>query len=85
MYPGEQSRFCDWPRAGLSRDRSLSPGRVNIFLFSTVSKPVLGPIQRGSFSVDEAPGHEVDQSPLSSAEVKDASIYRSTPSFVLMA
>jgi hypothetical protein len=40
---GWRSRYSDWIRAERSRGRSSSPGRVENFLFSTSSRPVLGP------------------------------------------
>jgi hypothetical protein len=53
------------------------PIRGNSFLFSTVSRPALGPTQSPIQWVLEVlslgikqPGHEADLSPLSSAEVK---------------
>jgi hypothetical protein len=54
--PGWRSRYSDWLRAGRPRGLSSNPGRVKNFLFSTSSRPVLGPTQasysmgaRGSF------------------------------------
>jgi hypothetical protein len=38
-----RSRYSDWLRAGRLRGRSSSPGRVKNFLFSTSSRPALGP------------------------------------------
>jgi hypothetical protein len=43
--PGERSRYSDWLRAGRRRGRSSSPRRVKNFLFSTSSRPGLGPTQ----------------------------------------
>jgi hypothetical protein len=39
------SRYSDWLRAGRPWDRSSSPGRGKSFLFSTYSRPALGPTQ----------------------------------------
>jgi hypothetical protein len=39
------SQDSDWLRAGRPRGRSLSPGRVKNFLFSTSSRPALGSTQ----------------------------------------
>jgi hypothetical protein len=39
------SRNSDWLRAGRPRSRSSSPSRVKNFLFSTSSRPALGPTQ----------------------------------------
>jgi hypothetical protein len=69
---------------------SPSPGRGKIFLLSTSSKPDLGPIQPpiqwvpGVLSPGAKwPGREVDYSPPTSAEVKNAWIYTFTPPYVL--
>jgi hypothetical protein len=43
--PGWHSRYSDCLRAGWPRSRSSSPGRAEHFLFSTSSRPVLGPTQ----------------------------------------
>jgi hypothetical protein len=40
-----RSRYSDWLRAGRPRGRNWSPGRVKNFLFSTSSRPALGPTQ----------------------------------------
>jgi hypothetical protein len=73
-------------RAGRPRGRSSSPGKGKIYLLSTMSRSVLGlvqpPIQlvpRVIFPWVKRPGREADQSPLTSAEVKDTWIYTSTP------
>jgi hypothetical protein len=57
-----------------------------IFLFTTTSRPALGPTQiliqwvPGSFSLGvKRPGCEADHSPQSSAKVKNARSYASTP------
>jgi hypothetical protein len=39
------SRYSDGLRAGRPRGRSSSPGMVENFLFSTASRPALGPTQ----------------------------------------
>jgi hypothetical protein len=63
-----------------------SPRGLGIFLFTAVSRPALGPTQppiqwvTGALSVwVNWPGHEADHSPSSSAEVKNAWSYISTP------
>jgi hypothetical protein len=43
--PGWLSRYSDWLRAGRQRGRSSSPGRGEIFLSSTASRPVPEPTQ----------------------------------------
>jgi hypothetical protein len=80
------SRYSDWLRAGRSRGRISSPGKVKNFLFSTSSKPVLGstqpPIQWLPWVLSlgvKRPGYEADHSPATSAEVKKTWIYISTP------
>jgi hypothetical protein len=59
---------------------------LGIFLFSTASRPALGPTQPpmkcvpGAHSVGvKRPAHEVDHLPPSSAEVKNPWSYTSTP------
>jgi hypothetical protein len=73
------SRYSDWLRDGQPSGQSSSPGRGNIFLISTESRPALGPIQPHVQWVTESispgvkrPGREADQSPPSSAEIKNA-------------
>jgi hypothetical protein len=68
----------------------LSPSRARIFSMS--SRPVLGPTQPpiqwvpGAISAGvKRPGHEVDHSPPTSAEVKKTWIYISIPPYVFMA
>jgi hypothetical protein len=80
------SGYSDWLRPGRPRGRSSSPGRVKIFLFSTASRPVLGPTQPPIQWVPGAvppgvkrQGREADRSPPTSAEVKKTWIYTSTP------
>jgi hypothetical protein len=65
---------------------------LGTFLFTTASGTVLGttqsPIQwvPGVLSLGvKRPGHEIDHSPPSSAEVKNARNYTSTPQYVFMA
>jgi hypothetical protein len=66
------------------------PAGAGIFLYSTASRPALGPTQPSIKRVPEAfslrvkwPGREADRSPPSSAEVKNAWSYTSTPPYVL--
>jgi hypothetical protein len=66
--------------------------RLSIFLFTTASRTALGPTQppiqwiRAALSLGvKRPGHEVDHSPPSSAKVKNAWSYTSTPQYVFMA
>jgi hypothetical protein len=65
---------------------------LGIYLFTTVSRTALGPTQPpikwvpGTLSLGvKRPGHEADHSPPSSAEVKNAWSYTSTPQYVFMA
>jgi hypothetical protein len=65
---------------------------LEIFLFTTASRTALGPTQPpiqwvpAAFSLGvKRPGREVDHLPPSSAEVKNASSYTSTPQYVFMA
>jgi hypothetical protein len=67
---------------------SSSPGRGKNFLFSTLSRQALGPIQPPMQWVPGAlspgvkwPGPEADYSPPTSAEVKKTWIYTSTPPY----
>jgi hypothetical protein len=65
--------------------------KLGIFLFTTVSRPTLGPIQP---PIQWVPGalsfgvkvlvREADNSPPSSVEVKNAWSYASTPQFAFM-
>jgi hypothetical protein len=68
-----------------------SPGR-GLELFTTASGPALGPTQPPIQRVREAlyrgvkrPGSETDHSPPSSAEIKNAWSYTSTPQYTFMA
>jgi hypothetical protein len=90
--PGYCSRYSDWLRAARPKGRSPSPGRVKNFLFSTASRPALGPSQPptqwvlGTVSpVVKRPGHEADHSPPASAEIKKMWICRSTSPCAFMA
>jgi hypothetical protein len=72
------SRYSDWLRAGRQRGRSSSPGRVNNFALFIRSSPVLGfsqpPIQWLPWALSpgvKRPGREADDSPPTSAEVKN--------------
>jgi hypothetical protein len=74
FYLRKRSQFSDWLRAGRPRGWSLSPGRVKNFLFSTSSRPVLGPTQPpiprvpGALSPGvKRPGCEADHSPPTNA------------------
>jgi hypothetical protein len=65
---------------------------VKNFLFSTSSRPVLGPTQPPIQWVPWAispgvkrPGREADHSPPTGAEVKNTWIYTSTPPYAFMA
>jgi hypothetical protein len=84
--PGQLSRYSDWLRAGRRRGRSSCPGRVKNFLFSTSSRPALGPTQPPIQWVPGArspgvkrEGREADYSPPINAEVKKTWVYTSTP------
>jgi hypothetical protein len=86
------SRYSDWLRAGRPRSWSLSPGGIKNFLFSTSSRPALGPTQPpiqwvpGALSSGaNLQGREADQSPPASAEVKNTWIYNSTATYAFMA
>jgi hypothetical protein len=75
--PGWLSLYSDCLRAGKSGGRSSSPARVKNCIFSTSSRPNLGPTQRPIQLVPAAispgvkrPGREADPSPLTCAEVK---------------
>jgi hypothetical protein len=72
--------------------RSSSPGKAKNFLFSTASRPVLGPTQPPIQWVREPfpPGvkrlwREADHSPPTSAEVKKTCIYTSTSPYAFIA
>jgi hypothetical protein len=79
----------DWTMGVLGCD---SRRRLRIFLFTTASITALGPTQPpiqwvpGALNLGEKrPGREADHSPPSSAEVKNAWSYTSTPQYVFMA
>jgi hypothetical protein len=87
-----KSRYSDWLRAGRTRGRSSSPGRVKNFHFSMSSRPALGPTQPpfpwvlGALSPGlKQPRCEAGHSPPTSAEVKKTWVYTSTPPYVFMA
>jgi hypothetical protein len=89
---GYCSWYSDWLHAGRLRSRSSNPSRVKNFLFSTSSRPALGPTQPPIQWVPvvfspgvKRPGREADYSPPTSAEVKKTWIYTSTPLYVFMA
>jgi hypothetical protein len=67
------------------------PAEAGIFLFTTVTRPVLGPTQPpiqwvpGALSLGvKRSGREADHSPPSGAEVKNEWSYVSTPQYVFM-
>jgi hypothetical protein len=69
-----------------------SPSGIKNFLFSTSSRPGLGPTQPpiqwvpGALSPGvKPPGHEANHSPTASVEDKKMWIYTSTPPYALMA
>jgi hypothetical protein len=77
---------------GRPRGRSSSPCWVKNFLFSTSSRPALGPTQPSIqwvpgdvFPGVKRQGRETDHSPPASAEVKKIWICKSTSPYVLMA
>jgi hypothetical protein len=86
---GQCSWYSDWLQAGRLRGQSSSPGRVKNFLFSMSSRLALGLTQPPIHWVPgiKQPGHEADQSPPASAEVKKMWLYTSTatPPYALMA
>jgi hypothetical protein len=66
--------------------------RLGVFLFTTGSRPALGPTQppiqcaQGALSLGiKRPGREADQSPPSSAKVNNAWSYNSTSQYSFMA
>jgi hypothetical protein len=80
-----QLLYSDWLRARRQRGRSLSPGRVKNFHFSTSPRlsprPTEPPIQWALEALSpglKRPGHEVDHSLRASAEIKKIWIYAST-------
>jgi hypothetical protein len=87
MEPEDRSHYSDLLLAGRPTVRSSSPGRGEIFLFSTSSRPVLRFTQPAIQWVPRAlhPGREADHSPPNSAEVKNTLIYTSIPPYSFMA
>jgi hypothetical protein len=86
LEQGFRSRYSDLLRAGRLMVRSLSPGRVKNFLFSTSSRTALEPTQppiqwvTGALSPGvKRPGREADHSPSTSMEVRKTWIHTSTP------
>jgi hypothetical protein len=86
------SRDSDWLRGERPRGRSSSPGRLKNFLFSTSSRPALGPAQPpiqlvpGALSTGvKRSGRDADHSPPTSAEVNKMWIYKSAPPYAFMA
>jgi hypothetical protein len=82
-------RAMDWTIGVLGFD---SRRGLWIFLFTTVSRTVLGPTRPpiqwvpGTLALGvKRPGREADDSPPSSAEVKNAWSYTFTPQYVFMA
>jgi hypothetical protein len=89
---GQCSRYSNWLRAGLPRDRSSNPSRVKNFLFSTSSRSALGstqpPIHWVLWALSpgvKRPGREADHSPPTSAEVNKMWLYTFTPPYAFMA
>jgi hypothetical protein len=87
--PGQRSQYSDWLRAGRPRGRGSSTGRVKNFVHvvqdgygvhPTSYSMVTGALSPGV----KRPGHEVDHSPTASVEVKNVSIYTSTPPYAFM-
>jgi hypothetical protein len=75
-------QYSDWLRAGRARGRSPRPGRIKNYLFSTSSRPALGPTQPPIQLVPvppevKRPGCEAGHSSPTSAEVKKSWIYTS--------
>jgi hypothetical protein len=88
---GERSRYSNWLRAERPRVWSSSTGRIKNFLFSVVSRSVLGPTQSPSQWIPGAfypgtkrSGREADHSPQTSIEVKKTWIYISITSLGFM-
>jgi hypothetical protein len=83
-----------WYGAGYGLDdrRFESRQELGIFLFTTASRPALGPTQppikwvSGALSLEvKRPGREAGHSPPSSEEVKNACSYTSIPQYAFMA
>jgi hypothetical protein len=86
--------IAQWHSAGLRAGWWGFESRqgLGIFLFTTASRQALGPTQPpiqwvpGALSLGvKRPGREADHSPPSSAEVKNAWSYTSTPQYAFMA
>jgi hypothetical protein len=78
--------YLDWLQSGRQRGRGSSPGRGEIFLLSTSSRPVLGPthppiqwVPGALYPEVKRPGCKANHSPPTSAEVKNTWIYTSAP------
>jgi hypothetical protein len=82
---GKLKQLIYWPGCGLPDPGFECQQKLEIFLFSKLSKLVLGPTQPpiqgvlGFFPRGKTVGLEVDHSPASSAEVKNERSYTSTP------
>jgi hypothetical protein len=90
FLPLVKSRIAQW--YGLDDRGNLPPQGLETFLFTTASRPALGPTQPpiqwvpGALSLEvKRPGREADHSPPTSAEVKNAWSYTSTPKYAFMA
>jgi hypothetical protein len=82
---GLGSRNSDWLRAGRPRGRSLSPGRVKNFLFSTSSRPAVGSTQPPIKWIQEALSPGVKRLwREASAEFKKFWIYTSSLSYAFI-
>jgi hypothetical protein len=82
--PGLLSCYSDGLRAGGQGFEFRQ--RQQIFLYSIISRPALGPTQHpvqfgkeGTFSGVKRPGREADNSRLSSSEVKNVGVMYSLP------
>jgi hypothetical protein len=84
----DRSWDSDWLQARRPMGRISSPGGVKIFLFSTSSRPVLGPIQTRIQRLPGTLSREVKwPGPLTThlqLVPKNTWIYTSTPPYVLM-